>query len=104
MQLLTKDLRDELPRLNSQNHIPNEQKIAHAKFFFPIGKWTWYVMEGCEEGDDYIFFGYIIALEEGFRNFRLSDLMRFETIGLSIERDLSFKPDNIENILNKTKG
>lgn len=92
MQLLTKSLLKELPVLYSQEKISNEKKMVHAKFFFPMGSWTWFVMEGERKDGDFIFFGYIIGLVERFGYFTLSDLKSISISGLTIERDLYFQP------------
>ncbi|MEE8160873.1 MAG: DUF2958 domain-containing protein [Acidobacteriota bacterium] len=67
--------------------------IVYAKLFTPDANWTWYVTEGSLEGDDFIFFGYVIGLEREWGYFALSDL---ESVrgppGLPIERDLYFEP------------
>jgi hypothetical protein len=43
MKLLTAELRTRLPRLYSQEKVPDP--IVHAKFFTPDSNWTWYVTE-----------------------------------------------------------
>ncbi len=67
--------------------------IVYAKLFTPDANWTWYVTEGSPEGDDFIFFDYVIGLEREWGYFALSDL---ESVrgppGLPIERDLYFEP------------
>jgi hypothetical protein len=30
-------------------------------FFTPDSNWTWYVAEGSQNGEDYIFFGFVIG-------------------------------------------
>ena len=49
MQLLTEELRAQLPKLYSQENIPDP--IVHLKFFTPDSNWTWYVTEGEPDGD-----------------------------------------------------
>jgi len=91
MQLLTDELRAQLPALYAQTDDPDP--TIHARFFLPGTNWTWYVVEGQQEEDDYIFFGYVNGhcLEVGY--FSLSEL---ESVGsgkrLPIERDLYFEP------------
>ncbi len=55
MLLLTAELRAQIPPLYSQENVKLEEKIVHAKFFFPAGNWTWFVTEGEAEEDDFIF-------------------------------------------------
>ena len=55
MQLLTDELRQQLPPLYAQEHVADP--VVHVKFFTPDSSWTWYATEGSPEGDDFIFFG-----------------------------------------------
>jgi hypothetical protein len=52
MQLLTEELREQLPPLYSQEKVSDPQVIC--KFFTPDSQWTWYALEF--DGED-IFFG-----------------------------------------------
>ena len=90
MKLLTKKLRSILPPLYSQENDKNP--VVHVKFFTPDASWTWYVTEGSPEGDDFIFFGYVIGLEREWGYFALSELESVSgPLGLPIERDLYFE-------------
>jgi len=53
MQLLTDDLRVQIPKLYSQEKVSMQEKTVYAKFFFPAADWTWFVTEGETEKDDY---------------------------------------------------
>jgi hypothetical protein len=75
--------------------------MIYAKFFFPVGKWTWFVMEGEKKSNDFLFFGYIIDLRERFGYFTLNDLKKVQIAGLSIERDLYFQPGKFAEIIRK---
>ncbi|MGH9428011.1 MAG: DUF2958 domain-containing protein [Terriglobia bacterium] len=91
MQLLTAELRAQLPTLYAQDNTDNP--IVYAKFFTPDSSWTWYVMEGQQEEDGFLFFGYVNGhcLEAGY--FMLSQLESVRgPMKLPIERDLHFKP------------
>ena len=89
MQLLTQELRATLPPLYGQEG--NKNPIVHAKFFCPSSDWTWFVTEGSQKEDDFIFFGYVIGFAEEWGYFSLAEL---ESVGggliLPIERDLYF--------------
>lgn len=89
MDLLTTDLRAELPRLYSQDG--NDNPTVFAKFFFPAGNWTWFVTEGEPEGDDFRFFGYVIGHDDEWGYFSLNELMSINIHGLTVERDLYFE-------------
>ena len=91
MELLTEELRRSLPALYFQEGNPDP--VVHIKFFTPDSSWNWYVTEGSAEGDDFLFFGYVIGFEREWGYFSLSALKESRgPMGLPIERDLYFKP------------
>lgn len=91
MELLPEDIRRSIPPLYGQEG--NKDPIVYVKFFTPDSSWTWYATEGSPEGEDFIFFGYVIGLEKEWGYFALSELMDARgPWGLPIERDLYFKP------------
>ena len=90
MQLLTEELRASLPPLYAQ--AGNKNPIVHAKFFTPDSSWTWFITEGSPEEDDFIFFGYVIGLEEEWGYVSLAELESVRgPLNLPIERDLYFE-------------
>lgn len=91
MKLLTKQIINSLPKLYETESIPLEEKTIVAKYFNPAGDGTWYVIEGEEQGDDFIFFGLIDLHGKDFGYFSLKELesIRFPW-GLKIERDIHF--------------
>ena len=94
MDLLTKELREQLPPLYSQEHETDPLMIC--KFFTPDSNWTWYA---CEFDGQDLFFGWVIGFEHELGYFRLSELMRARgPFGLSIERDLHFSPTRLSEI------
>jgi hypothetical protein len=100
MELLPNELRQRLPPLYSQEGV--EDKTIHCKYFTPDSSWTWYVIEGSPEGDDFIFFGYVIGFEKEWGNFALSELSAARgPLGLPIERDLYFKPAPFSQVMPK---
>jgi Protein of unknown function (DUF2958) len=91
MKLLTDELRAQLPALYAQEN--KKDQMVYAKFFTPWTNWTWYVTEGSEEGEDFIFFGYVIGFEKEWGYFSLNELSSVRgPAGLTIERDLHFTP------------
>lgn len=70
------------------------QAVVIVKFFFPAGRYTFFVTEGEPEDDDFVFFGYCLSAlgedcdEWGYT--RLSELQSGERGGLTLERDLHF--------------
>ncbi len=99
MQLLTPALRAELPKLYAQEG--NKDPKVYAKFFFPAGRWTWFVTEGQQEGEDFIFFGYVIGDFEEWGNFSLTELESTTVHGLTVERDLYFKQGTMSEVLDR---
>ena len=95
---MTAELRARLPKRYAQEGTRNP--IVHAKFFFPAGNWTWFVTEGEEDGDDFLFFGYVIGHEEEWGYFLLSELESVRGPGdLTIERDLHFQPEPFSKVI-----
>lgn len=101
MELLPEELKNQLPKIYEQEEV--EDKFVYAKFFYPMGYWTWFVTEGSAEGDDFLFFGYVIGMEDEWGYFRLSELEEINIHGLTVERDLYFKPDKFSVCLGKWK-
>ncbi len=97
MKLLTAEIRAELPKRYAQEG--NKNPIVYAKFFFPAGNWTWFVTEGDEEGDDFLFFGYVIGHEEEWGYFSLNELQGINIQGLTVERDLYFSRGSFKDVL-----
>ena len=91
MELLTEELRRSLPALYAQEEVADP--VVHVKFFTPDTSWTWYATEGSPEGDDFLFFGYVVGQDREWGYFALSELSATRgPFGLAIERDLYFTP------------
>jgi hypothetical protein len=99
MKLLTAELRASIPLLYSQEHVPLQDRIVYAKFFFPAGNWTWFVTEGEEDGEDFRMFGYVIGFVEEWGYFSLIELQSICVSGLTIERDLYFTSGTFQEVL-----
>jgi len=94
MELLTKELREQLPPLYSQEH--EADPLVICKFFTPDSTWTWYAFEF--DGVD-VFFGLVIGLEQELGYFLLSELQQARgPHRLPIERDLQFKPTRLSAV------
>ena len=88
MELLTKELREQLPPLYAQEH--ETDPLVICKFFTPDSSWTWYPLEF--DGED-VFFGLVIGFEQELGYFSLAELQAVRgPLGLPIERDLHFQP------------
>lgn len=105
MTLLPAELRKQIPPLYSQEHVSMDQKQVYAKFFSPYSNWTWFVTEGSQEGDDFLFFGYVIGFEEEWGYFSLSELQSARRGSLPlVERDLQFMPGLFRDVLARHHG
>ena len=67
------------------------EQMVVAKFFNPVGSWTWYLMNMAENGD------YCWGIVDGFAvemgSFSIKDLEEQKLpLGRKIERDLYFEP------------
>jgi hypothetical protein len=93
MDLLSPDVRAALARFpfGSQEGLGDAAKVV-VKFFFPAGRYTFYVTEARAEGEDWDFFGYCVSAlgpdcdEWGYA--ALSELQSVNVRGLTVERDL----------------
>jgi hypothetical protein len=93
--LLPDSLKATLPPLYAQEKV--EDKIVHIKFFHPQTVWTWFVTEGQQEEEQFMFFGYVIGHEKEWGYFSLESLEEIGGVSngrliLPVERELYFKP------------
>ena len=94
MQLLTNEIRRQLPPLYSTEKISDP--TVWVKFFTPYSSWTWYVTEF--DGQD-TFFGLVQGFDEELGYFSLTELQNARgPYGLSIERDLHFQPTPLSKL------
>ena len=98
MTLLTAELRARLPPLYSQE--AESEPTVYAKFFLPGTGWTWYVTEGSQQLDEFLFFGFVVGQESEFGYFLLSELESIRTkFGVAVERDLSFREGKLTDVV-----
>ena len=97
MKLLTKEILEKLPMLHSSEQ--KKDPMVWCKFFYPDFDWTWFVIEF--DGKD-TFYGLVKGFEEELGYFSLSELLLNKgKLGLSIERDLYFKPRRLSELMGK---
>src|SRR5712692_2175991 len=96
MKLLTKELRKKLPPLYSQEH--EEDPMVICKFFHPMSNMTWYAIEGSEEGDDFIFFGWVHSDFPELGYFSLNEMQGVQVMGLGIESDLHLTTKKLSEV------
>lgn len=99
MELLPTELRQQLQKLYEQEE--KKDPFVYIKYFFPAGDWTWFVTEGEQQGEDFLFFGYVIGLEREWGYFTLKQLEEIEYCGLKVERDLYFKQESFSRCLKR---
>lgn len=105
MKMLTRQIREQLPPLYSQDG-KGGKAIVYCKYFTPSANWTWYVLEGEPVMDqeskheiDFKFFGLVDGHEKELGYFMLSELEEVRgPMGLPIERDKYFKPQPLSQI------
>ncbi len=104
MKLLTKEIREKLPELYSQDG-KGGKAIAYVKYFSPSGSWTWWALEGSPVKDDndkeldFQFFGLVEGQSKELGYFNLSELESVQgPMGLPIERDIHWRAKTLDEI------
>ncbi len=96
MQLIPKELIKLIPKLYETEN--TDDPIVYTKLFTPHSNWTWYITE--ISIDNNICFGYVVspfASELGY--FSLEEIESIRgSLGLSVERDICFKPTLLSKI------
>ena len=87
MELIPQEIKELIPKLYETEEQNNP--IAYVKLF--LDGWTWYITE--LSIDNNICFGYVISpFESELGYFSLNEIKSIKgSLGLSVERDLSFK-------------
>ena len=102
MKLLTEGIKKKLPKIYETESTPLKEKDVVCKFFNPIGARTWYVIEGQQEDDDFLFWGLVDLHEQEFGNFSLKELESTKLpFGLKIERDIHFEKSDVSQFWDK---
>jgi hypothetical protein len=121
MNLVTIEIAKRLPGHCATEDVPDDRKLAVAKFFHPMGRGTWYAVEASvrfegddveyaprdvldrlDDAEDVVFFGYVVSPlgpdcdEWGY--FSLRELERVRVRGLGIERDIHWRPQTIPEL------
>ena len=98
MDIFPSELRLIVPPLHLQEGVSDP--TVYLKFYSPDSTWAWYVTEGSPEDDDFIFFGFVIGLEEEWGDFSLSELTETrDALGRPVQRDLHFEPGRFSRII-----
>jgi hypothetical protein len=106
MKLTTKAIEKKLPALYATEGVKAADKIAVIKFFSPVGRATWYAVEGqrvCQMGDLEMFGYCVSALGSDCDEWGYFNLLEFKDavlpLGLKIERDLYFTPTRMGDLV-----
>jgi hypothetical protein len=105
-------LKERMPALYSHEH--EGDPVVVAKYFDPVGSWTWYALEGSpvdEDGYmdtnkpkvDYLFFGLVVGFETELGYFSLNELKTAKEglqgiRALPIERDVWFETQRLSEV------
>lgn len=94
MELIPKEIKKQLPPLYATEDIADP--VAYLKLF--LDGWTWYITELSIDND--IAFGYVISpFESELGYFSLDEIQSIKgSLGIGVERDLSFKPSKLSQI------
>jgi len=72
--------------------------LCYVKLFTPDSKWTWYIIEFSKSNRETCY-GYVQGLDSELGYFTLEELESVHgSLGLAIERDLSFTPTPFSTI------
>ena len=89
MELLTKIIKEEAEKQFTKADDMSQKVVA--KFFDPMGSWTWYLMNKDPESD--YCWGIVKGNAVEMGSFGLNELQEYTSqFGLGIERDTSFEP------------
>ena len=94
MELIPQEIKELIPKLYETEE--QNDPVAYIKLF--LDGWTWYITE--LSIDNNICFGYVISpFESELGYFSLNEIKLIKgTLGLSVERDISFKPTKLSRI------
>ena len=88
MKLISTEIKNQIPKLYETEDLKNP--IVYVKLF--LDGWTWYITELSIDSD--IAFGYVVSpFESELGYFSIKEIETIKgSLGLKVERDLSFKP------------
>ena len=94
MELIPQEIKNKIPKLYETEK--QNDPIVYVKLF--LDGWTWYITE--LSIDNNICFGYVISpFESELGYFSLNEIKSIKgSLGLDVERDLSFKPTKLSTI------
>ena len=100
MELMTKELEKQFPKLYATENMKLEDVKIIAKFFCPWKQWTWYATE--YDPERRLFFGYVRGFENEMGYFSLDEMESIKgPFGLGIERDTFFSAHSLAEAVEK---
>ena len=97
MELLTKELKKQLPPIYSTEDIDYKDKVAVCKFFLTGTALTWYAVEFDPATEE--FFGLIDGYDKELGYFTMQELKSIRgQFNMPVERDLSFEPTKLKEL------
>ena len=97
MSLIPQDIFNKIPNLYETEN--QKDKICYLKLFLADSNWTWYIIE-IDKQDNNTCFGFVDGFEKELGYFSLKELANIrDSLGVKVERDISFKPTKLETIL-----
>lgn len=95
-KLIPQTLLSDIPDLYATEEL--KDPLCYVKLFTPDSNWTWFIIE-FSKSDRNTCYGYVQGLEDELGYFTLEELESVHgPLGLSIERDLYFKPTLLSTI------
>lgn len=96
MELLTQELIEQIPPLYEQED-KGENALAYVKLFTPDSNFTWYITE--YNANEKMCFGLIDGFEKELGYFSLNEIEQIKgSMGLKVERDISFQPTKLKDL------
>jgi hypothetical protein len=97
MKLITKQILDTLPQLESNSDKSQSELKFFVKLFTPWTNWTWYIAEYNPLSGEC--FGLVHGFEKELGYFNLNEIAELRGIGgLKVERDRFFEPTMFNDI------
>lgn len=102
MILMTNEIREKLIKAYEENkdeETPLKDRDIIVKYFYPMGRYTFYAIEGEAYEEDMIMFGYVLSpLSPDFDELGYVSLNELKSLPL-MERDLYFKETKLGEVM-----
>ena len=93
---MTKEIQEKAEKQYDEDS--DMEQMVVAKFFNPVGSWTWYLMNMADNGD--YCWGIVNGNAVEMGSWQMSELqkVKIKPFGLGIERDLYFEPMKAKDV------